>query len=181
MDASHNMNIRFIFIYHNFRVPHFCTQCALSLFLYSYFYHLFRFILYSIFILRIVCVPVQGAPDILHPYSSFERVLARRVSMKMTYSRTFDKGYRRKWPFNGNSEERERERERKIHLARITFFGGIRLKPVKFIRTLHTGWIYTGPYAAGCGHNFEKRLGYADNSPRNVLDNSFPNGPKPNS
>lgn len=77
--------------------------------------------------------------------------------------------------------KREREREREIHLARITFFGGIRLKPVKFIRTLHTGWIYTGPYAAGCGHNFEKRLGYADNSPRNVLDNSFPNGPKPNS
>lgn len=98
-----------------------------------------------------------------------------------TLSFTFDKEHRRKWPFNGNLEERERETA-KYHLARITFFGGIRLKPVKFIRTLHTGGIYAGPlYAAGCGHNFEKRLGYADNSPRNVLDNSFPNGPKPNS
>lgn len=115
----------------------------------------------------------------LYVYIPLETCLSSSGSMKMTY--------RWKWrmlvPLTKSIEENgrltgiwRRGRERETHLTRITFFGGIRLKPVKFIRTLHTG-----PYAAGCGHNFEKRLGYADNSPRNVLDNSFPNGPKPNS
>lgn len=67
---------------------------------------------------------------------------------------SFDKGYRRKWPFNGNWEERERERIHGHLTRRITFFAGIAGLSLRNLFELFTR-IYTMPVCRG--HNFEIR------------------------
>lgn len=94
------------------------TMCVVIISLFTPFHSRrnFRFILYSIFILRIV--RIHPPRDV-----SFEFWLVRTVSMKMTYARTFDKEYRGKWPFNGNLEERKRERHTLHELLSSAGFG----------------------------------------------------------
>lgn len=119
------ISYRFIFIYYNFKVyyihPHPWIQCALLLFLYSYFYHAFslapQFQIYFIFDFYLENCTYTS------PSRRVFRVLARTVSMKMTYARTFDKEYRGKWPFNGNLEERKRERHTLHELLSSAGFG----------------------------------------------------------
>lgn len=96
-------------------------QCALLLFLYSYFYHALslapQFQIYFIFDFYLENCTYTS------PSRRVFRVLARTVSMKMTYARTFDKEYRGKWPFNGNLEERKRERHTLHELLSSAGFG----------------------------------------------------------